>query len=338
MGGPPAPAEPDRAATPAAVAPKRPGLKERARSWLLDPEYPWTAIEVRARSIGAVRSQRERGRPVLASASSLALPDGTLALSMVQPNIVAADAFRETVRAVLERAGIPLHGEVGLVLPDPVARVSLVPASELAGKNVADAEDLIRFRLRKAVPFDIKDARVAYRLPRVLTPEAQAVVVIMARPVVEGYEGALASLGLQPGLVELAGLSILAAVETSRPRGDRLVVNWDEGYVSLLLTRAGEPVLARTLTGEAAGTQDDIVREVANTVLYYREKLGGAGLASVVVRSAALSPVQAADLLRNPLDVAPEILDVWSPNGGSDNTPAGQAVAGAAACIVGRHS
>jgi hypothetical protein len=163
--------------------------------------------------------------------------------------------------------------------------------------------------------------------------------VVMARPVLEAYEDALTSLGLQPGLVELAGLAILGAVEVSHAMGDRLIVNWDEGYVSLLLTRAGEPVLVRTLTGESATTHDDVVREVANTVLYYREKLGGAGLASVVVRSAVLTPAQAASLLREPLDMAPENFDPWAGGGrGSDDSAAGQAVAGAAACVVGRSS
>jgi type IV pilus assembly protein PilM len=311
---------------------------EKLKSWLLEPDYPLTAIEVRPRSVGAVRAVLERRRVGLGTAASVPLADGTLNLSMVQPNVVDVQAFREVVRAVLERAGIGLQGEVGLVLPDPVARVSLVPANDLAGKGATEAEDLIRFKLRKAVPFDIKDARVAFRLPRVMTPDAQAVAVVMARPVLEGYEEALTSLGLQPGLVELSGMAILGAVEVSHAVGDRLIVNWDDGYVSLLLTRAGEPVLVRTLTGEAASTHDDVVREVANTVLYYREKLGGAGLASVVVRSAVLTPAQAASLLREPLGMAPELFDPWLAAGGSDDSVAGQAVAGAAACVAGRAS
>jgi hypothetical protein len=332
--GPEAATVPALPAIPAPKAP-RPGFVDRIRRWLLEPQFPPLALEVRSRSVGAVRGIRERGGFGLGTAASLSLPDGVVALSMSQPNVVDREAFRETVRAVLERAGISLHGPIGLVLPDPVARVSLVPAGELVGKTAAEAKDLIRFRIRKAVPFDVKDAQVAYALPRVVTPEAQAVSVVISRAVLEGYEEALASLGLQPGLVELAGLAIQAAAEVARPMADRLIVNWDEGYVSLLLTRAGEPVLIRTLTGETAGTHDDIVREVANTVLYYREKLGGAGLGTVVLRSAVLPPAQAVQLLREPLGMTPEIFDPWSPGGG-DASAAAQAVAGAAACVAGK--
>jgi Tfp pilus assembly PilM family ATPase len=308
---------------------------EKLQHWLLDPQYPLAAIEVRPRSIGAVRVVRERGRLALGAASSLSLPDGALAVSMAQPNVLSPAAFKETVRAVLERAGIPLQGPIGLVLPDPVARVSLVPASELASKDTAEVEDMLRFRLRKAVPFDIKDARVVFQMPRAAS-EALVVAVVMARPILDGYEQALAELGLQPGLVELAGLSILTAVEAGRPAGDRLIVNWDDGYVSLLLTRASDLVLMRTLTGEAASTDEDIIREVANTVLYYREKLGGAGLASVVVRSGVLTPAQAVEMLKEPLGLTPETLDPWAEAGSPDTSVAAQAVAGAAACVVGK--
>ena len=310
-------------------------ISERIRRWLLEPEYPLVALEVRSRSVGAVRVTRERGKLRLAAAASLSLPEGAVSLSMAQPNVTTPDVFRETVRAVLERAGIPLRGDVGLVLPDPVARVSLIPAAELVGKDARESDDLIRFRLRKAVPFDIKDARIAFKLPPPSRPEGLVVAVAIARPVVESYENALASLGIQPGLVELAGLAILTAVEAAGPPGDRLVVNWDDGYVSLLLTRTGEPVLARTLTGETVTTDDDIVREVANTVLYYREKLGGAGLAAVVLRSAVLPPAQAIELLREPLGQVPVILDPWGASAGTDGA-VGQAVAGAAACVAGK--
>jgi type IV pilus assembly protein PilM len=284
--------------------------------------------------VGAVRMTRERGRWALGAASSLSLPEGAVKMSMLEGNVVDASAFRETVRAVLERAGIPLQGAIGLVLPDPVARVSTAPASEFMGKDSQETEELLRFRLRKAVPFEIKDAKVAFLLPEVPSPDAVVVAAAVAKPVLEGYEEALSALGLHPGLVELSGLALLSAVESGHPSGDRLVVNWDEGYVSLLLARGGQAVLVRTLTGEAVTAHDDVVREVANTVLFYREKLGGAGLDSVVLRSALLPASQAADLLSEPLGVRPEIFDPWSGQG--EGGPQAQAVAGAAACLVGK--
>jgi len=71
-------------------------------------------------------------------------------------------------------------------------------------------------------------------------------------------------------------------------------------------------------------------------VLYYRERLGGAGLAGAVVRSSALPPEDAAALLAEPLGFAPEVLDPWALLGVKHGGIAAQAVAGAASCVLRR--
>jgi Tfp pilus assembly PilM family ATPase len=312
------------------------GLGARLRRWLLEPEYPKVAIEIRPRAVGAVRLQRDRGRFVLGAAASLSLPDGAVSLSMAQPNVVDPAAVAETLRSVLERTGIPLSGSIALVLPDPVARVSVLPAGEFQDKDSDEIAELLRFKLRKSVPFEMKDARLSFVAPETAAPDSVLVAAAMARPVLESYEAVLSSLGLQPGLVELSGLALLAATEAALPPQDRLVVNWDDGYVSLLLSRGGRPVLVRTLIGEAATEQEDVVREVANTVLYYREKLGGAGLQSAFVRSTLIPGSAAVELLQEPLGMRPEIMNPWAGIEGGDVGPQAQAVAGAAACVSGK--
>jgi hypothetical protein len=157
-------------------------------------------------------------------------------------------------------------------------------------------------------------------------------VAAVFRPVLEAYEEALASLGLRPGLVEAASLALSGgAAGTS---GDTLFLNWDHGYVSLVLSRGGWPILLRTLTGDFAAAPDPVIREVANTVLYYRERLEGPGLQTAVVRSAALPPEEAATLLQEPLGMKAAIFEPWARLGGSDSGPEAQALAGAAACVA----
>lgn len=306
---------------------------ERGRSFLrrqlLEAEYPLVAIEVRPRGLAVARLAREGGRHVLAAAASAELPPGILNLSLTEPNLADPEGFERLLASLLERAGALRQGPVALVLPDPVARLTVLPASELAGKRGADAEEMARFRLRKTVPFEIKDARVALGLPPRGGPDA-AVVAAMLRPVLESYEAVLLRLGLAPGLVELSSLVLLSLMEPAA--GDRLLVNWDDGYASLLLARDGWPVLVRTLP-EVAAAPKALVREVANTLLYYRERLGGAGLAGAALRSVALPPDEAAALLEESLGLLPTVLDPWATFGGGDRGP-GQAVAGAVAATL----
>jgi len=304
------------------------------RRHLLDPTHPTAAIEVRGRSVGIVRLAREGRRMSLASAASLDLPEGAVRLSMTQPNVADPAAFRETLRSLLERAGALHVGRVALVLPDPVARVALLPGSEVAAKRRKQSEELIRFRLRKAVPFDIRDARIAFAGGGSRSADS-VIVAAISKAVLEGYEQACRDVGLQPGLVELSGLALLNAAFGALPPADRLLVNWDEGYVTLLLARGEWPIVVRTLHGEAAGSPDEVAREAVNTLLYYRERLGGTSLAQVVVRSAMVPPEEALAVLEGPLEMRPEILEPWPALRGGAMGQVGQALAGAAACMVG---
>jgi type IV pilus assembly protein PilM len=299
----------------------------------LAPPAPLAAIEVRARSVGAVRLVSQGRSRTLGGAASVDLPEGCLKLSVSEPNIVGADAFRHALRAVVERAGILGGGRVALVLPDPVARVALLPAADIRGRG-AEADELIRFRLRKAVPFEIRSARLA-SVP-VLAPgrEPQVLVGAILGGILEEYEGACRALGLEPGLVQLAGLVLLSSIEQQRPPADRVFINWDEGYVSIFLSRDGAPVLIRTLTGADAASAANVLRETSQTVVYYRERLGGVGFAEAVVRSAAIPAAEAVQLLEEPLGRRPEVLDSWGASLAGDPAAA-QALAGAAAAVLG---
>ena len=209
-------------ALPAGLAAKGATLAQAAargtgwlRRMLRDPERPLVAVEVRTRSVGVVRMAREGGRKVLGAAAFLELPEGCAKLSMTQPNILDPETFKTTLRAVLERAGVLGGGKVALVLPDPVARVALVPAAEVKG-NRSQMDELVRFRLRKAVPFDVREARVATVAGGARSGDPLMVGAIY-QPVLEGYESACRALGLYPGVVELSGLALLNAAFAPNP-------------------------------------------------------------------------------------------------------------------------
>jgi len=211
-----------------------------------------------------------------------------------------------------------------------VGRVALIPASEIKARGTAEVEELVRFRLRKVVPFDTREAEVACLFPE--GANTMAVAAVISRAALAGYEEACRGLGLHPGLVELAGLALLGGPQTAGA-GDRLLVNWEEGYVTLVLARDGWPLLVRTLVGEPVSSPDDVAREVANTDLYYRERLGGAGLTAAAVRSGFLRPEEAVAIVGSALGMQAELI---APPRGLAEGPgtSAQAVAGAAACVL----
>jgi hypothetical protein len=306
----------------------------RARQWLrrvlLEPEYPAVAVEVRPGAVAAVRVTREGGRLALGSAGVVALDPGALEVSLTKPNVRDREAFERALGAVLERTGAQGGGPVSLVLPDSAVRLALVPSAGLRGRR-KDAEDMVRFRLHKALPFDVRAARVAW------APGGgeQTMVAVALEAVVREYEETLEALGFHPGLVEVSGLAIASLAGGEDPgEGDRLLVNWDEGYVSFLLLRGTEPLMVRTLPGESE--VGAVARQATSTLQFYRDRLGGGPLGDAVVRSADRPIEEALEALAPALGRRPRPLAPWAALGAVEADPAGHALAGAAASALRR--
>ena len=310
-------------------------LAARGLVWMrrrfVEPDRPLVAIEVRGSSVGVLRVRREKRRLVVGAAAVMELPPGTLSLSLTQPNILEGQRFRQAIHGALERAGILGGAKVALVLPDTAARVALVPVIEVPSRKAAEIDELLRFRLRKSVPFEVREARLAYAIAGD-RPADTIVVATAFGPVVEQYEEACRSLGLEPGLVEIAGLALARAAFPPPASGDGLLVNWDEGYVTIAVARNGWPVLLRTLSGAAAASPSDVIREVSSTLIYYRERLGGSGITAAFVRSAVIPADDAVDALASAVGFVPDVLDAWTTLGGAP-AEVSQALAAAAASL-----
>ena len=307
----------------------RAGIRLRAAGdWLtrtlVRPRLPLLAVEVRPGSVAAVRLA-EGKRLALAAAVSTELPRGTLELSLTKSNIIEPASFRAALRATLERAGALSGGPVALVLPDPAVRVALIDAEGLRGRR-AEAEETVRFRLHKALPFDVRGARLSWRLVG-----EQALVAVAPEEVLAGYEDALEELGFQPGVVEVTSLALAASV-SPQSSGEALLVNWDDGYVSFLLLRQGEPVLVRTLPGESG--RDTVARQASATLQFCRDRMGVAGELEVVVRSAAVPGEEALAILERALGCSVRLLEPWAALGLAERGEAAQAVAGAASSVL----
>jgi hypothetical protein len=330
-------------AAPAPVRPARArsALELRAASslaWLrrtfVQPETPLVAVEVHATSVGIVRARKERRGLSLAAATRVDLAADVLQLSMTQPNLLDPERFALALRGALERAGILGGARVALVLPDLLARVNVLSATEVVARKRAELDEVVRFKLRKSVPFEIREARLAYTSTGSRAEDRMVVAAAFA-PVVAAYEDACVSVGLEPGVVELAGL-VLARAAFAGTQGDRLLVNWDEGYLTVLVLRDGWPLLVRTLPGEVAGTLASVVREVHNTVTYHRERLGGAALLEAALRSAVVPADEMRAALEPVLAVPTRVVDPWAALGGASMPDVAQSLAAAAACVGGR--
>jgi len=273
---------------------------------------PQVGVEFAPRRVTVVSLARGGGAPVVAGHTTEALPEGALEPGINSQNVVDPTAVAGALRRAFETLGVRPR-RVGLVVPDPVAKVSLVRFEQVPGR-AQDLAQMIRWQVRKAAPFRIEDAQVAYAPGLALAGGGREFVVSIARrDIIEEYERVCASVGAQAGLVDLASFSLInavLAVAGANAAGDWMLVHATPDYSTLAIVRDGTLIFFRTRGGEGEESLADLVHQ---TVMYHEDRLGGGGIPRVVLAGVAAAGREQADLVRRALEarlgVAVESLD-----------------------------
>ncbi|WP_035354847.1 hypothetical protein [Edaphobacter aggregans] len=206
---------------------------------------PRLAVELRADGVVAARA--EDASALLTAIAQSPLTDGAICAGLRGGNIAdparVTAAIRTALDAVAGRGGDRIR-DVTIVVPDAAARVLLLDFDDLPGK-AAEALPVIRFRLKKLVPFDADTAAVSYQVMASERGTVRVLAVAMPREVLEEYEGAVAAAGYASGAVLPSTLAALACL--NEQEAPALVVNCSHGGVTTAIVRAGVLMLHRTL-------------------------------------------------------------------------------------------
>ncbi|HEX4823136.1 MAG TPA: hypothetical protein VFV19_02370 [Candidatus Polarisedimenticolaceae bacterium] len=264
----------------------------------LPPSFPPVAIEIDRADLRLVRIRpQKRERPAIEAFHVLSAPEDAAAASILKPGGGAGAELAKRLRDLFLQTGTK-PGRVSLVLPDNLAKVSIVTLPEKP-RTRKQLLELLRFKLRRSVPFRLEDAVLTASLLPGPGPEVGVLVAVMLRSVVEPYEAACEAAGGRPGLVDLCTPSLFNLlrrdlVAASAAGGDAALLNCTRGYFTLILVREGQVVFFRCKSyagGDEAGRPEPLsvmARELASSLSYYQEKLSGAGIGTVFVR--ALDP------------------------------------------------
>jgi type IV pilus assembly protein PilM len=171
------------------------------------------------------------------------LPPGTITPGLATPNVVQPDALREAISGALATLGGGSRSrDVIGILPDAAIRVLLVDFDSLP-ENHENAAGIIRFRVKKSLPFDVDHAALSFH-----RQSANAIVRVVAalspRAVIDEYENAFRAAGYLPGVIVPSILATLGAVDADRPT---MLVKVDTTTTSVAIVARGELLLLRTL-------------------------------------------------------------------------------------------
>src|SRR5579872_2291119 len=169
-----------------------------------------------------------------------------LAPGSVVPDLVANNLRqREAVRSGIEDALGSVAGrskDVIAIVPDASVRVMLVEFDTLPSDH-EEALGVVRFRLKKSLPFDVEKAKVSYHAQKV-GDELKVVAAVALGSVIEDYEAAFRDAGFAPGIVLPSTLAALGAADGKKPT---MVIKVDAHTTSIAILNEGQLQLFRTL-------------------------------------------------------------------------------------------
>lgn len=248
---------------------------------------PGLACEIAAAGIVAARAGK--GGQEFRSAFA-PLPAGVFFTGLKEPGFSGRAALVSSLRETLDE--VSQHdSKLTLLIPDSAVRVLLLDFDTLPS-NHEDVLPIVRFRMRKLVPFDVEKAAISYQR---MAPKDDAVRILCAvspAAVLGEYESAVREAGYEPGVVLPSTLAALAGISGDEPS---LVVHRNGDSITTAIAQGNELLLHRTLevseetaapeplrgnqpdTGWAAAASSSFAEElrqsVSVAVAYYEDTL-----------------------------------------------------------------
>jgi type IV pilus assembly protein PilM len=161
-------------------------------TWLSDPP-PDHVFEISEFALAGVsprlpdRQNRER------------FTDRALTASPSLPNLIRPQLFRDALAKVAAVNGARRMA-TALVIPDYAVRMAILDFEDFPPRE-EDRISLLRFRLRKTVPFHIEEARLAYSVQDSRPGHLEILAVAIANPILHEYESIFVEAGYRVGLV-----------------------------------------------------------------------------------------------------------------------------------------
>src|SRR5262244_3302121 len=195
------------------------------------------------------------------------LPPGSVVPDLTENNILQPEVVRKAINDAVGAIAGRLRDVIG-VLPDAAVRVVLLDFDTLPS-NPTEAEGVVRFRLKKSLPFDVDKAKVSYHVQQSLGG-LRLVAAVALSSVIEDYESAFRDAGYSAGVILPSMLAALGAAEADAPT---LVLKVDARTTSLAILDRQQLLLFRTLenTRGVTITGEQLAEEVYPSVVFFQD-------------------------------------------------------------------
>jgi type IV pilus assembly protein PilM len=231
-------------------------------------DRPPVAMEISPEGIVAASLAAAGHEPMFAFEP---LSHGAILPHTNEPNLHNRGHVVAAIRSTLSR--VIQHGRsVTLILPNAAVRVFVLDFETLPS-SAADIVAVLRFRLRKMVPFDIEHAALSCQVLSRKTNECRVLITALPATTLDEYESAVREAGFEPGVVLPSSLAALESIGSHEPV---LAAFLSGNSLTTSITVTGDLLLYRRvdLPDDADLQLIELQRGIGVALAYFEDKLG----------------------------------------------------------------
>ena len=246
------------------------GPVRRIERWLSAMPHPSLVVEISSTHVAAAQWSKVGGH--LENHAVEPLPVGAVMASPVDANVIQPEAVRTALRKVLNRVP-PRGAPLALLIPDPVVRVFILPFDVLP-RRADEALPLLRWRLKKSVPFDVDETVVSWMRQTGKENALEVVTAVARQRIVREYEDLVEALDVKSRVILS---STLAALPLLGDSGATLLVRMSGRTMTTVITRDNNLSIYRSteMSGDAGALDvQAMLDEIFPAVAYYQDTWG----------------------------------------------------------------
>lgn len=231
--------------------------------------FPTDVVVLDTDSLLLARFAPGKMNPELVSAKSYRLAAGTFSAGVITPLVAGELLLTETVRRIRMDAG--KFERVSLLLPDSWFRINLLEVAALPD-NPREAEEVVRWTLKRTIPVQPEDLRLAHKVIERGEQRASVLVVAALEKTLATIERLFAAEGLEIVLIEPIGLNIWNAIVVREPssENDQIFFYARNREFTTAVFRRGTPIFVRSRNLNA---ERSLQQEIRLSASYVRSNL-----------------------------------------------------------------
>jgi type IV pilus assembly protein PilM len=282
-------------------------------------------VEIKPSGVSLALLSGSPSSPRLERVATAAMAPGAVRVSLRELNVLDSNSFTDTVRSA---HNLLLHNgtRFSITLPDGVGRIMMIDV-EGRFKSRAEGLDIIRWKLKKNIPFDINDTHLDYQQLKVRENGDMALMVaLVSRAVIGQYEELLVSAGFTPARIDFNSFNLYRAFEGRLAlQDDVALISFYDRTLSIMVFADG--VLEFQRVKELSGSHGDdsrVYMEINSSLMVYRERFPDRPVQHV----SCIAPPDVAgefcSMVAEATGCAPTLLEVKSIVKPADTAPADQ--------------